>query len=174
MRRWKIALAAGVCAVALVSLCGTIAALVRVDPRAHSWSLIDIRRTDSNRSLVRFQSSELPFRYGSLEFTPTQIRGKAACNTFSGPYQLNPATRRFEARELSLTQMDCGGRAGILREATFLAQLRAANRYEVIGGELRLYADAEKTVLIFRRNTSVFSIERLTRQLGSWVRRLLP
>jgi heat shock protein HslJ len=172
MRRWKIALVASVCVVALVSLCGSIGATVLVDPRAHSWSLIDIRRTDSNRSLVRVQSSELPFRYGSLEFSPTLVHGKAACNTFSGAYQLNPATRRFSTNELTLTQIDCGGRAGILREGTFLAQLSAANRYEVIGGELRLYADAEKTVLIFRRNTSTFSVEQLTRLLGSWIRRL--
>jgi heat shock protein HslJ len=172
MRGLKLVLVAIVCVVALVGLCGGIGALVRADPRAYSWSLVDIRRTDSDKSLMPLQSSELPFRYGSLEFTPTDIRGKAACNTFSGVYQLNPATHAFDADVLGFTQRYCGGRVGTFREGTFIAKLRTANRYEVIGGELRLYTDADKTVLIFRRDVPALSLDQLTRRLGSWLRQL--
>ena len=171
MRRLKIAVISLFCA-ALVIVCSGSVTLVFPDPRSSSWYLVQTMSAGSSQVSTPTRAPGITPQPFTLEFTPTDIHGRAACNYFTGQYQLNPATHTFFVSSVGLTLTACGDTSSYIRDQEFVDLLSAANHYESNWNELRIYADGKQTVLIFEREPFSLSAEQMLRQLGMWLQSL--
>ena len=166
MNRLKIALLALIC-VALCIVCSGTASLVLSDPRFGSWHLVQMIGPGSSQLASLMQSSgRYPDRF-TLEFTPSAISGRAACNYYSGAYRLDSATQTLFISRLGLTLMACPDLYSNSRDDEYTQLLEAADRYECNWRGLRVYVASKQTVLIFQRHS--LSITQVAQQLGKWV-----
>lgn len=151
------------------------------DPRLHHWRLVAYIDADPTTHFITLQDfrSDRPLRSGgttgrplfiggSLAFSLTEVRGAIACNAYAGGYRLNPFTQTLAIDGLEQTLMGCGGEAW---SGTFLPQLSRATRYAYDGTTLRIYADADQTVLIFEKAPITFRLASLREH--PWARWLL-
>ncbi len=73
---------------------------------------------------------------GTLRFTVTSVRGKAACNTFFGSFR--EAGKSIKIDGINSTRMHCNGQMQLERQ--FLAALSKATAYRIESGTLLLTA----------------------------------
>jgi len=143
---------------------------VFLDPRSSSWHLVQTMSAGASQVSTPTRAPGITPQPFTLEFTPTDIHGKAACNYFTGHYHLDPATHTFLVSSVGLSLMACGDTAAYIRDQEFVDLLSAANHYESNWHELRIYADGKQSVLIFEKESFSLSAMQMLRQLGMWLR----
>ena len=80
---------------------------------------------------------------GTVRFTQTSVRGKAACNSFMGPFR--ETSGAIEIGDLGVTRMLCEGRMEL--ERIFVDALARAKFYRVEDGVLVLLDAASNAIL---------------------------
>src|SRR5262245_12199706 len=81
MNRLKMALLTLIC-IALFIVCAGAASLILSDPRVDSWRLVQKIASGSSQLARSIQMSGKKADHFTLEFTPSTIHGRAACNYF--------------------------------------------------------------------------------------------
>jgi hypothetical protein len=150
------------------------------DPRLYAWILVDYIDADPETNFITAKEIRLQpslawqnrgrLLGGSLDFSLSEVSGKIGCNSYSGDYRLNPLTQTLAVDKLFMTLMLCDWRGG---HDTFLPQLERVTRYEYHGETLRMYADGDQTVLVFKKVGFSSPIELFIKRVRDWINWLL-
>lgn len=113
------------------------------DSRPSSFALIASKRW----TLAEIAGQRLRENQPTLEFDAQarRVSGDSGCNRFSGSFEVNGSTLKLS--QLVSTRRACLSAKASQLEANFLGLLEATTRFELAGGQLRLYSDKGLTLV---------------------------
>lgn len=85
----------------------------------------------------------------TLRFEDGAISGSGGCNSYGGQYQADPAAGTLDISQVVSTLMACLDNGVMQTESDFLGALNQADRYEIVGSTLRIFAGDQ--TLVFRQ-----------------------
>ena len=133
MKTLRIAVGISIFAI-MLSACAGSSPTGQFDLEGTTWMLATFNQ---NRPIEDTQPT--------IKFEDGQVSGNAGCNSYDGNYQVKGDSISFDT--LYMTEMGCMEPEGVMnQELTYLELLGAAQRFELVGGVLRIITDSEQTM----------------------------
>jgi heat shock protein HslJ len=121
----------------LLAGCTTTARQQSTPPTGVQWALVELDGAPA------VGSGGSGGAYMQLEADSARVTGFTTCNRFFGRYEVQSGGRlRFS--QLGSTKMACVEPARSQQETRFMTVLQAADRYELVGDTLALYAAEQR------------------------------
>jgi heat shock protein HslJ len=118
----------------MLSACAGISPTGQPDLEGTTWVLTAFNQ---NRPIEGTQPT--------ITFEDGQVSGNAGCNSYGGSYQVKEDAISFDA--LFWTEMACMEPEGVMeQELAYLEVLGAAQRFELVGGVLTIFAGPQQTL----------------------------